>query len=83
VSTTSQAEIVQYEVAGLEIDRDMIRSLAKRLAKEGRDANHIRARINEVLESKGGIVVALLRSPLVGADLDLTRDRAPPRDIDL
>ena len=30
-----------------------------------------------------GIVAALLRSPLVGEDLDLTRDRAPPRDLDL
>ncbi|UPJ54193.1 hypothetical protein IVB30_20515 [Bradyrhizobium sp. 200] len=75
--------MVQYEVAGLEIDRDMIRPLAKRLAKEGPDANHIRTRINELLESKGRIVAALLRSPLVGADLGLSRDRAPPRDIDL
>jgi hypothetical protein len=28
---------------------------------------------------KGGILAALLRSPLVGADLDLTRDREERR----
>ncbi|MCI4588957.1 hypothetical protein MOK15_02395 [Sphingobium sp. BYY-5] len=61
----------------------MIRSLAKRLAKGGVEADRIRTQINEALDGKGGIVAALLRSPLVGAGLDLTRDRVPPRDIDL
>lgn len=67
----------------MESDRDLIPSLAKRLAEGGSDADHIRTQINEALDGKGGIVAALLRSPLVGADLDLTRDRVPPRDIDL
>ena len=67
----------------MENDRDMIRSLAKRLAKGGSEADRIRTQINDALDGKGGIVAALLRSPLVGAVLDLTRDRVPPRDIDL
>lgn len=61
----------------------MIRSLAKRLAEGDCDADRIRTRINEALDGKGSIVAALLRSPLVGADVDLTRDRELPRDIDL
>lgn len=61
----------------------MIRSLAKRLAKGGSDADRIRAKIGDALDGKGGIVAALLRSPLVGAELDLTRDCELPRDIDL
>lgn len=64
-------------------DRDIIRSLANRLAEEGSDADRIRTQINEALDGKGGIVGALLRSPLIGAELDLIRDRELPRDIDL
>lgn len=32
---------------------------------------------------KGGILAALRRSPLVGADLDLTRSREAGRKVDL
>jgi hypothetical protein len=32
---------------------------------------------------KGGVLAALRRSPLVGADLDLSRDRGPGRTADL
>lgn len=67
----------------MERDRDMIRSLAKRLAKGGSDADRIRTKVGEALDDKGGIVAALLRSPLIGAELDLTRERELPRDIDL
>ena len=82
-NTISQPKIVRYEVAGLASDRDMIRSLAERLAQGGSDADRIRTKVGEALACKGGIVAAPLRSPLIGADLDLTRDRAFPRDIDL
>lgn len=83
MNRTSRAEIVQYEVAGLEVDQDMIRSLANRLATEGPHADRIRARINEVLADQSGIAAALRRSPLASANLDLTRDRISPREIDL
>jgi hypothetical protein len=33
--------------------------------------------------TRGGIMAALRRSPLVGSDLDLERDRTPCREIDL
>lgn len=78
-----RAQIVRYEVAGLEIDRAMILSLAKELAAGGPAADRIRSRINEVLTGKGGVAAALRRSPLVGANLGLTRDRVSPRNIDL
>lgn len=78
-----RAQIVRYEVAGLEIDRAMIRSLAKELAAGGPAADRIRSRINEVLTGKGGAAAALRRSPLVGANLGLTRDHVSPRNIDL
>lgn len=83
MNRTSQAEIVQYEVAGLEVDRDMIRSLANRLATEGPHADPIRAKIKQLLAGQGSIAGALRRSPLVGANLDLTRDRISPREIGL
>lgn len=76
-------EIIQYEVVGSESDRDIIRSLVKRPAKGGGEADRVRTQIDEALDGKGGIVAALLRSPPVGADLDLPRDRVAPRDIEL
>lgn len=80
---TSQDPIVRYEVVGLEADRDLMRSLAERLAKGGPHADQMRADIARFLAGKGGIVAALLRSPLTGSDLDLTRDHAPSRGLDL
>lgn len=61
----------------------MLQFFAKRLAKGGSDATRIRTKITDILRGKGGIVAALLRSPLIGAGLNLTRDHELPRDIDL
>ncbi|HEX4136348.1 MAG TPA: hypothetical protein VHY84_17170 [Bryobacteraceae bacterium] len=78
--------LARFEVLGLDVDRDLIRSLAKRLA-EGPDAASLRADVRrsvaEVTPQKGGIWKALRESPLVGADLDLTRQRTHGRKIDL
>jgi hypothetical protein len=41
------------------------------------------ASVGEAPSSRGGILEALRRSPLVGADLDLTRDVEPGREVDL
>jgi len=52
----------------------------------GRDLEDIVNGDREVLaepRKKGGILAALLRSPLVGADLDLTRLRIDGRKVDL
>lgn len=67
----------------MESDRHMIRRRAQRLSERGSDADRIRTKIGQALDGKGDIVATLLRSPLIGAELDLTRDRELPRDIDL
>jgi hypothetical protein len=83
----SQRGLVRFEVLGLDSDRGLLRSLARRLAEAGPDAVTIRAAISRTIggESprKGGILAALRRSPLVGADLDLSRSREGGRKVDL
>lgn len=79
--------MARFEVLGLDADRDLIRSLAKRLAEDDPDAARIRATVSQTIGGepprKGGILAALRGSPLVGADLDLTRSRGPGRKVDL
>jgi hypothetical protein len=79
--------MARFEVLGLCADRELIRSLAKRLAGEGPDSARIRATVRSTIsgdQSKtGGIIDALRRSPLVGADLDRNRPRTPGRRVDL
>ena len=69
--------MARFEVLGLDADRDLIRSLAKRLAEDDPDAARIRATVSQTIAGeppkRGGILAALRRSPLVGADLDLAR----------
>lgn len=77
----------RFEVLSLDADRDLIRSLAKRLADGGPEAARLRSIVNHGLGGKpprrGGILEALRRSPLVGADLDLQRPQETGRKIDL
>jgi hypothetical protein len=72
---------------GLDQDRELIRSLAKRLAANDPEATRIRDTMTRTIGAgsgrKGGIYEALRRSPLVGADLDFERAREPDRKIDL
>jgi hypothetical protein len=79
--------MARFEVLGLDADRDLIRSLAKRLAENDRDAARIRAAVSQTIAGeppgKGGILAALRRSPLVGADLNLSRSRDTGRKVDL
>ncbi len=82
-----QRGLARFEVLGRNADRDLIRSLARRLADDTPAAAHIRdmvrgAVLNQSAE-KGGILAALRRSPLVGADLDLRRPAVRERRIDL
>jgi len=78
--------MARFEVLGLDADRDLIRSLAKRLAEDP-DAARIRAAVSRTIGDepprKGGILAALRRSPLVGADLDLARSHEAGRKVDL
>jgi hypothetical protein len=79
--------MARFEVLGLDADRDLIRSLAKRLAENDPDAVRIRAAVSQTIAGeppqKGGILAALRRSPLVGADLNLARSREPGRKVNL
>ena len=72
---------------GLDADRDLIRSVARRLAEDGPESARIRAAIGRTIcgdpPKRGGILEALRRSPLVGADLDFGRSRETGRKIDL
>lgn len=86
-SRLTERGLARFEVLGLDTDRDLIRSLARRLAEEGPEAARIRSTVNRTIATEppktGGILAALRRSPLVGADLDLTRAREEGRRIDL
>jgi hypothetical protein len=83
----SERGMARFEVLGLDADRDLIRSLARRLADDGPDAARLRAAVSQTLSGqprrKGGILEALRRSPLVGADLDLRRPHDEGRKIEL
>lgn len=82
-----QRGMARFEVVGLEDDRELVRTVARRLAEAGPEADRLRADVNRTLAGpsprKGGILAALRRSPLVGADLDLTRAREAGRKVDL
>jgi hypothetical protein len=86
-SRLSERGLARFEVLGLDADRDLIRSLARRLADDGPDATRIRATVGRAIASepprKGGILDALRRSPLVGADLDVKRSRETGRKVSL
>ena len=78
--------MARFEVLGLDADRGLIRSLAKRLARNDEEAARLRGAVSppgEEVSRRGGILAALRRSPLVGADVELRRARAPGRKLDL
>ncbi|ACI91187.1 conserved hypothetical protein [Afipia carboxidovorans OM5] len=79
--------LARFEVLARDADRDLIRSLARRLAEDDAEASKLRAIVGEAVAGeppkKGGILAALRRSPLVGADLDLSRQREEGRKVDL
>jgi hypothetical protein len=79
--------LARFEVLGRDIDRDLIRSLARTLAEDTPEALELRASVSKSLAGepprKGGILAALRRSPLVGADIELTRPRDAGREIDI
>ena len=80
-------DLVRFEVLGLQVDRDLIRLLAKRLAEGGHDAAQLRVAVSRMIAGepprKGGILAALRRSPLVGADLGRERPRGSGRKLAL
>lgn len=83
----TQRGFKRFEVMALEADRELIRSLARQLAEEGPEAEQTRQTVKALVAGEppasGGILSALRRSPLVGADLDLSRPREEGRRVDL
>ena len=77
----------RFEVLGRDADRELIRSLARRLAEDSPDASRLRATLSQTIAGapakKGGVLAALRRSPLVGADLELSRAHEEGRKVDL
>ena len=77
----------RFEVLALDADRDLIRSLAKRLARNDSEAGRIRTEVSRIIADlpaqRGGILAALRRSPLVGADLEVARSREIGRKVEL
>ena len=82
-----QQGMARFEVLGLDADRELVRSLARQLAGNGPDSARLRANVRLTISGeapkKGGILSALRRSPLVGADLNLTRPVVAGRKVDL
>ena len=79
--------LCRYEVRGLDSDKALVRQIAARLATNEPDAQRLRAELTQELVGeqprRGGIFAALRRSPMVGVELDLTRDVTEGRDLDL
>ena len=78
----------RFEVRGLEADKELIRGIARRLAAGDAEASALRADLARRVAAGGSprvgsILAALRRSPLVGADLDLSREETPGRDAGL
>lgn len=78
--------MARFEIQGLDSDRELIRSLAKRLSAADGHAKRIRAALKRFVAGEqptGGILAALRRSPLVGEELNLERSTTHGRTVDL
>ena len=79
--------LARFEVLGLDRDRDLIRALARRLADKTPEAARLRTAVSQSISGeppqRGGILAALRRSPLVGANLEFTRSRQEGRQVDI
>ena len=79
--------MARFEVLGRDADRELVRSLARRLAEDGPQAERLRAALRHGIADepprKGGILEALRRSPLVGDDSIPPRPFEPGREVDL
>ena len=86
-SRLTKRGIARFEIQALDADRDLIRSLARKLTEDGPEVGQLRRIIQQAVAGEppraGGILAALRRSPLVDADLDLGRPREEGRKVNL
>src|SRR5690349_1916146 len=84
-SRLTQRGLTRFEVLALESDRGLIRALARRLAEDGPQAEKVRIAVKTAVAAKppkpGSILTALRHSPLVGANLNLSRPREKGRKV--
>ena len=82
-----EALLARFEELGLPSDRALIRSLARRLAENEPEPARLPTTAAHSIAGEppqvGGILAALRRSPMVGAELDLSRPFEEGRKIDL
>ena len=85
-SRLGERGLARFEVIGPESDRDLIRSVARRLAEDTAEAAQLRDLLRRAIAGEapgqGGIFAALRRSPLVGAGLDPTRSPEGGRKVE-
>jgi hypothetical protein len=86
-SRLGERGLARFEVLGRDTDRELVRSFARRLAEDTPEASALRAAVSNSIAGEpkqpGGILAALRRSPLVGADLNLSRSQEAGRKVDL
>lgn len=86
-SRLSARGLARFEVLGRRADRELIRAVARRLAEDSAEASRLRAVVSQSVAGeppkKGGILAALRRAPLVGADLDFSRPREQGRKVEI
>ena len=79
--------MARFEVLGRNSDRELVRAVARRLAEGDAESDRLRSAIDrhvaEPASQRGGILQALRRSPLVGADAIPDRPVEPGRDFSL
>ncbi|CAA2102892.1 hypothetical protein MBUL_01916 [Methylobacterium bullatum] len=82
-SRLGERDLARFKVLGRDADRDLIRSLPRRQS----EASKLRATVSQAIAGAppkpGGSLAALRRSPLVNAELDLSRPREEGRKVDL
>ncbi|MDE0698842.1 MAG: hypothetical protein OXH76_23735 [Boseongicola sp.] len=78
--------IKRFEIMALGSDRELLRTLARRLSEDGPEADKTRAAVKALVAGgpakQGGTLAALRRSPLVEVDIDLSRPRIEGRRIE-
>jgi len=78
---------VCFEVTGRDSDRNLVRILARRLAEGGAESERLRAVVHQHVgyqpPKKGGILMALLESPLIGSGLQVERSNEDSRKVDI
>ena len=86
-SRLAERGMARFEVLGRAVDRELIRSLARRLTEDDEEADRLRTVVRQGLggppRRTGGILEALRRSPLVGTDVIPSRPFEPGREVDL